>query len=92
MIIKEDVALLRRVGKILADEAEVIRVSNEPFTKDPESVVAKRRYDRYLRERRDLKALEKRVEQAAKRDALFADHPLVAAPGGLLGQPPEPGN
>ena len=77
MIIKEDVALLRRVGKILADEAEVIRVSNEPFTKAAESVVAKRRYDRYLRERRDLKALEKRVEVAARQDALTATAPAV---------------
>lgn len=75
MIIKEDVLLLRRVGQLLAAEAESVRVANEPFTRDPDSIKAKRLYDRVLRERRDLKSLEKRIEAQVHTEAAKVPEP-----------------
>lgn len=57
----QDVKLLARVVKILADEAETIRASNVPWSGDDDSVKAKRTFDRYQRELRDLKDMRRRL-------------------------------
>lgn len=61
MITKTDLLLLTRVGKILGAEADTIKQSNAPWDGSPESREQKRRYDRMLREQRDLADLRARL-------------------------------
>lgn len=75
MITKTDLLLLTRVGKILGAEADTIKQSNAPWDGSAESREQKRRYDRMLREQRDLADLRARLalsklldEQALERE------------------------
>jgi hypothetical protein len=62
MITKLDIHLLTRVGKLLTDDAAMIEATETPWTTDAFSKSAKRKYDRILREARDLAALRKRLQ------------------------------
>ncbi len=58
-----DKALLLRAARIIRAEAETIKRSNEPWI-GQDGRAQKRRYDRYLREERDLRELAKKAEHA----------------------------
>lgn len=67
-----DVNLVTRCVRVLQHEAAVIHTSCYPWTGEKESLAQKARYDRYLREARDLTGLRDRMK-AAVREAKSGD-------------------
>ena len=59
-----DVNLMTRCVRVLLNEAQLIHASNFPWTAEKASKEAKSRYDRYLREARDLAGLRDRMKAA----------------------------
>lgn len=57
---KDDKALVLRAARIIREQAETIKRSHAPWTAE-DGKRQKRRYDRFLREERDLRELVKRT-------------------------------
>ncbi len=64
-----DKVLMMRAGRLLVEQAKSLKLQfGENWAASKESKVAKREYDRLLRDDRDIRALAKRLERQAKAD------------------------